>query len=49
MSPLLANKVLDNLTINEIRSIAGLANVPDGEQLANPSAPVNNNTETIVP
>ena len=49
MSPLLANKVLDNLTINEIRSIAGLANVPDGDQLANPTAPVNNNTETIAP
>lgn len=41
MSPLLANKVLDNLTINEIRAIAGLANVPDGDKLANPSAPIN--------
>jgi hypothetical protein len=49
MSPLLANKVLDNLTINEIRRIAGLSDVPDGDQLANPSAPVNNNTENIVP
>ena len=49
MSPLLANKVLDNLTINEIRRIAGLVDVPDGDQLANPSAPVNNNTETIAP
>jgi len=40
MSPLLANKVLENLTINEIRKIAGLANVPDGDKLANPAAPV---------
>jgi len=40
MSPLLANKVLDNLTINEIRGIAGLANVEGGEQLAKASSEV---------
>jgi len=34
MSPLLANKVLDNLTINEIRNIAGLPPVKDGDLLA---------------
>jgi hypothetical protein len=48
MSPLLANKVLDNLTINEIRRIAGLADVPDGDKLANPSAPSNNPETPII-
>jgi hypothetical protein len=39
MSPLLANKVLENLTINEIRKIAGLPNVADGDKLASPTPP----------
>lgn len=33
MSPLLANKVLENLTINEIRNIAGLPPVADGDKM----------------
>jgi hypothetical protein len=33
MSPLLANKVLENLTVNEIRSIAGLKNVTGGDEI----------------
>jgi hypothetical protein len=33
MSPLLANKVLDNLTINEIRALADLKRVADGDKI----------------
>lgn len=33
MSPLLANKVLENLTVNEIRSIAGLKKVDGGDKI----------------
>lgn len=42
MPPLLANKILNNLTVNEIRQIAGLADVPNGDQLAGetPTPPV---------
>jgi hypothetical protein len=39
MSPLLANKVLENLTINEIRAIAGLSSVDGGDEIARPSTP----------
>jgi hypothetical protein len=37
MSPLVANKVLENLTINEIRSLASLQPIADGDKL--PSQP----------
>lgn len=33
MSPLVANKVLENLTINEIRGLAQLPGIPDGDLL----------------
>ena len=39
MSPLLANKVLENLTVNETRALAGLKPVPGGDKLASPTAP----------
>jgi len=37
MSPLLANKILENLTINEIREMAGLQPVDDGDVVASKS------------
>jgi hypothetical protein len=37
MSPLLANKVLENLTVNEIRAIAGLSKVDGGDEIALPT------------
>lgn len=42
VSPLVATKILDNLTKNEIRSLAGLPPIPDGDFVPNPdgSAPV---------
>jgi len=41
MSPLVANKVLENLTINEIRGLAQLAPLPEGNVIGSqlPSAP----------
>jgi ribosomal protein S8 len=42
MSPLLSGKVLENLTINEIRALAQLAPIPNGDQIPSqvvPAAP----------
>lgn len=41
MSPLLANKVLENLTVNEIRSIAGLKKVEGGDKIPERKQPEN--------
>lgn len=38
MSPLVANRVLENLTINEIRGLAQLAPLPDGDKLPSQAA-----------
>jgi len=42
MSPLLANKVLENLTINETRALAGLKPIQGGDKLPTPTAPETN-------
>jgi len=42
MSPLLANKVLENLTINETRALAGLKPIQGGDKLPTPIAPETN-------
>ena len=38
MSPLVANKVLENLTVNEIRALASLQPIADGDKLPRASA-----------
>jgi len=50
MSPLVANKVLENLTINEIRSLARLTPLADGDVLNNPvpTAFSKDDTENII-
>jgi phage portal protein BeeE len=39
LSPLVSNNVIQNLTINEIRSVAGLPPVADGDRLSNAAQP----------